>query len=121
VYFENVGGAHLDAALACMRPHGRIPVCGMISAYNNRGSRSDGVTALSNMIYNRITMRGFVVYDFLGMMEQFRSEMGCWLAEGKVKYRETILDGIENAPAALTGLFTGLNTGKMLVRLSHDG
>jgi NADPH-dependent curcumin reductase CurA len=120
VYFENVGGAHLDAALACMRPLGRIPVCGMISGYNNKGSRSEGVTNLSNMIYNRIMMRGFVVYEFFGMMERFRTDMSGWLESGKVKAQETILDGIENAPVALAGLFTGLNTGKMLVRLSAD-
>jgi NADPH-dependent curcumin reductase CurA len=121
VYFENVGGAHLDAALASMRPLGRIPVCGMISAYNTKGSRSEGVMNLSNMIYNRLTMRGFVVYEFFGMMDQFRSEMSGWLATGKVKAEETILEGIENAPVALAGLFTGLNTGKMLVRLSAEG
>jgi NADPH-dependent curcumin reductase CurA len=120
VYFENVGGAHLDAALACMRPLGRIPVCGMISAYNNKGVRSEGVTNLSNMIYNRVTMRGFVVYEFFAMMEQFRSDMSGWLESGKLKAEETILEGIENAPAALAGLFTGMNTGKMLVRLSAE-
>jgi NADPH-dependent curcumin reductase CurA len=120
VYFENVGGAHLDAALTCMRPLGRIPVCGMISAYNTKGARTEGVTTLSNMIYNRITMRGFVVYEFLGMMPEFRREMTTWLETGKLKFKETILEGIENAPVALAGLFTGLNTGKMLVRLSAE-
>jgi NADPH-dependent curcumin reductase CurA len=120
VYFDNVGGAHLDAALANMRPLGRIPVCGMISAYNTRGARSEGVTLLANMIYNRITMRGFVVYEFLGLMDEFRREMSAWLAAGQMKYSETILDGIENAPVALAGLFTGMNTGKMLVRLAAD-
>jgi NADPH-dependent curcumin reductase CurA len=120
VYFDNVGGAHLDAALANMRPLGRIPVCGMISAYNTRGARSEGVVHLSNMIYNRITMRGFVVYEFLEMMPEFRRDMSAWLAAGKIKYSETILEGIENAPVALAGLFTGMNTGKMLVRLAAD-
>ena len=120
VYFENVGGAHLDAALASMRPLGRIPVCGMISAYNTRGSRSEGVTNLSNMIYNRITMRGFTVVEHVGLTEQFRKDMSGWLASGRVKYRETIALGIEQAPSALIGLFTGQNTGKMLVRLSAD-
>jgi NADPH-dependent curcumin reductase CurA len=120
VYFENVGGAHLDAALTCMRPLGRIPVCGMISAYNTKGARSEGVTTLSSMIYNRITMRGFVVYEFFGQMQEFRREMTGWLEAGKLAYKETILEGIENAPVALAGLFTGLNTGKMLVRLAAD-
>ena len=120
VYFDNVGGAHLDAAVGQMRPLGRIPVCGMISAYNNQGARSEGVTTLANMIYNRVTMRGFVVYEFNDMREQFLSDMRGWLAEGKVKYRETIMEGIEQAPHALIGLLQGENLGKMLVKLAED-
>lgn len=118
VYFENVGGAHLDAACGQMRPLGRIPVCGMISAYNNKGARSEGVTTLSNMIYNRVTMRGFVVYEFNHMREQFLADMRQWLREGKMRYQETIMEGVENAPAALIGLLQGANSGKMLVRLA---
>lgn len=117
VYFENVGGDHLDAALPRMNPLGRIPVCGMISAYNTPGARSEGVTTLSNMIYNRITMRGFVVYEFEDQREQFLADMKSWIRDGRMKYRETILEGIENAPAALIGLFSGENIGKMLVKL----
>ncbi|MEZ5551414.1 MAG: NADP-dependent oxidoreductase [Pseudomonadales bacterium] len=120
VYFENVGGAHLDAACGQMRPLGRIPVCGMISAYNNKGARSEGVTTLSNMIYNRVTMKGFVVYEFNHMREQFLADMRKWMKEGRMKYEETIMEGIQNAPAALIGLLQGQNTGKMLVRLAED-
>lgn len=120
VYFENVGGAHLDAACGQMRPLGRIPVCGMISAYNNKGARSEGVTTLSNMIYNRVTMKGFVVYEFFDMQEQFLADMRRWIADGSMKYSETILEGIEQAPAALIGLLQGQNTGKMLVQLAAD-
>ena len=120
VYFENVGGAHLDAACGQMRPLGRIPVCGMISAYNNKGARSEGVTTLSNMIYNRVTMKGFVVYEFNHLREQFLSDMRQWMREGRMKYQETVMEGIENAPAALIGLLHGENTGKMLVRLAAD-
>ncbi len=119
VYFENVGGAHLDAACGQMRPKGRIPVCGMISAYNNKGARSEGVTTLANMIYNRVTMKGFVVYEFAGMKEQFLRDMRQWIAEGKMKYRETIMNGIEQAPNALIGLLGGQNTGKMMVKLAE--
>jgi NADPH-dependent curcumin reductase CurA len=119
VYFENVGGDHLDAALPRMNPLGRIPVCGMISAYNTPGARSTGVTTLSNMIYNRLTMKGFVVYEFEHLREQFRSDVTGWIKDGRMKYHETILDGIENAPRALIGLFTGENIGKMLVRLGQ--
>jgi hypothetical protein len=119
VYFDNVGGDHLDAALTVMKRWGRIPVCGMISTYNNRGARSTGVTTLSNIIYSQVTLRGFVATEFLPMRARFLEEARQWLAEGRLKYRETILDGIEKAPEALIGLFTGLNTGKMLVRLGE--
>lgn len=120
VYFENVGGAHLDAACGQMRPLGRIPVCGMISAYNNKGARSEGVTTLSNLIYNRVTMKGFVVYEFEHLREQFLQDMRQWMAAGQMKYSETIMQGIEQAPAALIGLLQGQNTGKMLVQLAQD-
>lgn len=120
VYFENVGGAHLDAACGQMRPLGRIPVCGMISAYNNKGARSEGVTTLSNLIYNRVTMKGFVVYEFNDMRDQFLRDMRGWMKQGRMKYEETIMEGIENAPAALIGLLEGRNTGKMLVRLADS-
>lgn len=120
VYFENVGGEHLDAAVGQMRPLGRIPVCGMISAYNNQGARSEGVTSLSNMIYNRVMMRGFVVYEFNHLREQFLTDMRSWLADGRLKYRETIMEGIENAANALIGLLQGANTGKMLVQLADE-
>lgn len=118
VYFENVGGDHLEAALPRMNPLGRIPVCGMISAYNTPGARSTGITTLSNMIYNRITMKGFVVYEFNDMREQFLSDMIGWIKDGRMKYSETIHNGISEAPEALIGLFTGENIGKMLVKLS---
>ncbi|MEM9620079.1 MAG: NADP-dependent oxidoreductase [Pseudomonadota bacterium] len=117
VYFENVGGAHLDAACGQMRPLGRIPVCGMISAYNNKGARSEGVTTLSNMIYNRVTMKGFVVYEFEHMREQFLRDMREWMDAGRMHYDETVMQGIERAPDALIGLLKGENTGKMLVQL----
>jgi len=120
VYFDNVGGAHLDAAVGQMRPLGRIPICGMISAYNNKGARSEGVTTLANMIYNRVTMRGFVVYEFNDRHGEFLADMRKWIADGKMKYKETIMEGIEQAPHALIGMLSGENTGKMLVKLSND-
>jgi NADPH-dependent curcumin reductase CurA len=120
VYFENVGGEHLNAALPRMNALGRIAVCGMISAYNNFGAVSEPVTTLSNMIYNRITMRGFVFYEFEAKRAQFLSDMKGWIKDGRIKYRTTILEGIEQAPTALIGLFTGANTGKMVVRLAKD-
>ena len=120
VYFDNVGGEHLNAALPRMNALGRIAVCGMISAYNNFGAVSEPVTTLSNMIYNRLTMKGFVYYEFEPLRAQFSSDMKRWLAEGRIQYRSTILQGIEQAPAALIGLFSGANTGKMLVQLARE-
>jgi len=120
VYFDNVGGEHLNAALPRMNALGRIAVCGMISAYNNFGAISEPVTTLSNMIYNRLTMRGFVFYEFEPQRAQFLADMKRWITEGRLQYRSTILQGIERAPAALIGLFHGTNTGKMLVQLAKE-
>jgi hypothetical protein len=113
VYFENVGGEHLDAVLPRMNVRGRIPVCGMISTYN--GERA-GVRNLSSMIYSRVRMEGFVASDFGHLNDRFQSDMTGWLKSGQVKYQETILDGFDRAPEALVGLFEGRNAGKMLVR-----
>jgi NADPH-dependent curcumin reductase CurA len=115
VYFDNVGGDHLEAALRRMNTLGRIPVCGFISGYNSGHS---SVSNLSNIIYARVMLRGFVATDFMHLHGDFQRDMAGWLREGKVKYRETILDGVANAPAALIGLMQGRNTGKMLVRLA---
>ena len=115
VYFENVGGAHLEAALRRMNTLGRIAVCGMISGYNDNGVP---VNNLFNIIYSRVTLRGFVATDFMHLYDQFRADMAGWLRDGLVKYQETIFEGIESAPAALIGLLNGVNTGKMLVKLA---
>jgi NADPH-dependent curcumin reductase CurA len=117
VYFDNVGGEHLDAALAGMNTLGRVAVCGMISGYNEAGARTV-VRNLANIIYGRITLRGFTAADFMHLQDQFRSDMTGWLKDGAVKTHETIYNGIEEAPAALVGLMRGANTGKMLVKLS---
>ena len=117
VYFDNVGGDHLDAALARMNTLGRIAACGMISGYNEAGARTS-VHNLANIIYGRINIRGFVATDFLHLRDDFRRDMVQWLKEGRIKYQETVLEGIENAPKALIGLLNGLNTGKMLVQLA---
>ena len=117
VYFDNVGGDHLDAALACMNTLGRIAVCGMISGYNEPGARTV-VRNLANVIYGRITLRGFTVADFADLRSQFVRDMTGWLREGRVRYRETVLKGIDAAPSALIGLFEGRNIGKMLVKVA---
>jgi hypothetical protein len=115
VYFENVGGEHLDAALLRMNVHGRIPVCGMISTYNGGG---EPVRGLSNIIYRRVTLQGFVASDFGHLQAQFVADMTRWLTEGRLKFQETILDGFERAPEGLIGLFEGRNAGKMLIRVA---
>ena len=115
VYFENVGGAHLDAALARMNVRGRIPVCGMISTYNGGG---EGVKNLFNMIYGKVRMEGFVASDFGHLNAQFITDMTGWLKSGQIKYQETVLEGFERAPEGLIGLFEGRNTGKMLIHIA---
>ena len=119
VYFENVGGAHLDAALANMRPFGRIAVCGMIEQYNAT-ALPEGPHNFISVIPLRITIKGFIVSDHADMQPDFLRDMGGWAKEGKLKWHETIVDGIENAPEAFIGLFKGANFGKMLVRLGPD-
>ena len=116
VYFENVGGAHLDAALPRMNVRGRVPVCGMISTYNGGG---EGVHGLSNLIYRRVRMEGFVASDFGHLNAAFIEDMTRWLKDGGIKYQETILDGFERAPEGLIGLFEGRNAGKMLIRIAE--
>jgi len=115
VYFDNVGGEHLEAALRRMNTLGRIPVCGMISGYNEGLSP---VRNLSNIIYSRVMLRGFVGTDFMHMYADFQRDMAAWVKSGQVKYRETIVDGIGSAPGALIGLMHGENIGKMLVKLA---
>ncbi len=119
VYFENVGGAHLDAALANMRVHGRIAVCGMIAQYNAT-ELPPGPSNFFAVLPQRLTIKGFMVTDYANLTPDFLRDMGAWAKAGKLKWRETIIDGIENAPRAFIGLFTGDNFGKMLVRVGPD-
>jgi NADPH-dependent curcumin reductase CurA len=119
VYFENVGGAHLEAALEHMNVRGRIALCGMISQYNDAAS-SSGPRNLRLAVRKRLTLRGFIVSDHSDRQPQFYADMGAWIADGKIKWQETIIDGLENAPNAFFGLFKGENTGKMLVRLCPE-
>ena len=115
VYFHNVGGDHLEAALRRMNTLGRIPVCGFISGYNSGHSSGSN---LSNIIYQRVMLRGVVAPDYMDAYPDFQRDMAGWLKAGKVKYQETIVDGIVAAPAALIGLMAGRNSGKMLVKLA---
>ena len=115
VYFDNVGGDHLDAALALARNNARFAICGMIEGYNAAAPTS--LRFLMRVIAARIQMKGFIVFDFQSRMPEFYRDMGAWLASGAVKSRETVVDGLDSMPDAFLGLFKGENMGKMLIRL----
>jgi NADPH-dependent curcumin reductase CurA len=119
VYFENVGGVHLEAALEHMNIRGRIVLCGMISQYNE-SQPSAGPSNLRLAVRKRLTLSGFIVSDHVDRQPQFNADMGAWIADGRIRWEDTIVDSIQYAPQAFLGLFTGENMGKMLVRLSPD-
>jgi NADPH-dependent curcumin reductase CurA len=112
--FENVGGTCLDAALACMNPFGRVALCGLISGYNGQDISVHNVRAL---LVNRLEVRGFIVSDHMADWPQALTELGRGVATGKIKYRETIAEGLAAAPEAFIGLLQGRNFGKQLVKL----
>ena len=116
VYFDNVGGDHLQAALNCMRPGGRIPLCGAIAQYNATAP-VPGPNNLAIAIGMGLTLKGFIVSNFEHLRADFLRDMTAWVTSGQMQYRETVLEGIERAGEAFIGLFTGANTGKMVVAL----
>ncbi|MGC5018074.1 NADP-dependent oxidoreductase [Micromonospora sp. DT47] len=116
VYFDNVGGEHLEAAISSMNLHGRAAICGMIAQYNSTEPPA-APRNLALVIGKRLTLRGFLVGDHGGLRDQFVADMAGWLRDGTLSYDETVVDGIENAPAAFLGLMRGENLGKMLVRV----
>jgi NADPH-dependent curcumin reductase CurA len=115
VYFDNVGGEHLDAALTHAREGARFAICGMIGMYNS--TEPVPLRNLFRIISARIRIQGFLVSDFRDRFDEFHQEMGKWVAQGRISRRETVMDGLEAMPAAFLALFSGGNTGKMLVRL----
>ncbi len=117
IYFDNVGGPHLEAALHVIRPFGRIPVCGMISGYNDTAP-APGPANLIMVIPKRLRIEGFIVSDHYDLMPDFLRDMGAWIAAGKLSWRETVFEGIDKTPEAFLSLFTGANSGKMLVKLT---
>ncbi len=117
VYFENVGGEHLQAALDSLRPFGRIAACGMIARYNDT-QPMPGPNNLMQIVGKNIRFEGFIVSNHADMQPDFIRDMTQWIGEGKLQWQETILDGVENAPQAFMNLFSGDNFGKMLVKLS---
>src|SRR6478735_6481330 len=115
VYFDNVGGDHLDAALALARQNARFAMCGMIEGYND--AHPTQLRYIMRIIAMRIRLQGFIYTDYLPKLGEFYRDMGAWIATGQVKARDTVVEGLEKTPEAFLGLFTGANTGKMLVRL----
>jgi NADPH-dependent curcumin reductase CurA len=118
VYFENVGGDHLAAALPRMNTFGRVALCGLISQYNDTEMRAG--PSLVPVVANRLTIRGFIISDHFDRLPDFLRDMGTWVREAKVTDEETVVEGIENAPRAFMGLLRGENRGKMLVKVGPD-
>jgi NADPH-dependent curcumin reductase CurA len=122
VYFENVGGAVFDAVLPLLNPRARVPVCGLIAQYNDTNP-APGTNLLGllprTILTKRIRMQGFIIFDDFGpRFGEFQQAMGDWVRAGRIKYREDVVEGLENAPAAFIGLLQGENFGKLIVRVS---
>ena len=124
IYFENVGGKVLDAVIPNLNPKSRIPVCGLISQYNAT-ALPEGPDRmnwfLGQVLRKRITVQGFIIFeDFGHLYPDFAAQMGDWVNSGRIKYREEMIDGLENAPKALIGLLRGENFGKRVIRVAQD-
>jgi NADPH-dependent curcumin reductase CurA len=116
VYFDNVGGEHLEAAIGSLKQRGRVAVCGMISQYNN-AEPQPGPRNLALIVGKRLRLQGFLVSDHNHLLPEFTKTVSTLLADGRVKTAETVVDGLEHAAEAFIGLLRGANTGKMVVRL----
>ena len=119
VYFDNVGGPLTDAVFPRLNVHARVVVCGQIDQYNAEET-PQGPRLLWHLIVKRATVRGFLVFDFAKQYGEARQQIAAWLADGRIQYRETIVDGLENAPRAFIGLFHGNNLGKQLVQVTSE-
>ncbi|PRA54210.1 MULTISPECIES: NADP-dependent oxidoreductase [Pseudomonas] len=124
IYFENVGGKVFDAVLPLLKPRARIPVCGLIAQYNATEAPAgpDRMPLLQRtLLTKRVRMQGFIVFDDYGdRHSEFFKAMAPWVREGKVKFREDVADGLEQAPEAFIGLLEGRNFGKLVVRVAND-
>ncbi|MEN4905094.1 NADP-dependent oxidoreductase [Luteimonas sp. TWI1416] len=121
VYFENVGGKVLDAVLPLLNDFARVPVCGLVAHYNDSTPPPgpDRLSQLMSLILSRhLTVRGFVQRDFIALYPEFLREMGGWLRDGRIRWREDVVDGLENAPDAFIGMLEGRNFGKLVVKLT---
>lgn len=123
VYFENVGGKVFEAVLPLLNPFARIPVCGLIAQYNAFEEEKGGKAMsflMRNVLTKRLTIRGFIVSDFAARYNDFIADMTKWFGEGKLKHRESVAEGLANAPTAFMGMLRGENFGKQLVRIGPD-
>ena len=121
VYFENVGGAVWSAVFPLLNDFARVPVCGIVSHYNETElpSGPDRTPQLmGGVLRKRLTLRGFIVWDFASQARDFAREVGGWVKEGRIKYKEDVVEGLESAPEAFMGLLKGRNFGKLLVKVS---
>ena len=118
VYFDNVGGDVLKAVLRLVNPFARIPLCGLISQYN--AVEPPPGPNMAPVLVNRVTIRGFIVSDHADRLPAFLADCGRWVREGRLKYREDIVEGLDNAPRAFIGLLQGKNLGKLLVKVGED-
>ena len=116
IYFDNVGGEHLEVAIEMARPFARFAECGMISAYNETGAPV-GPRNIIQVVGKSLKIQGFIVIQYAHLRPQFMADMAGWIGSGAIEWEETVMEGIDQAPAAFTGLFSGGNTGKMLVRV----
>lgn len=124
VYFENVGGEIFEAVLPLLNVHARMPICGLIASYNKVSGAQGSAPTLDVMraiLTKRIRMQGFIIGDFYERLyAQFAADMTQWLKAGKIKYREDVVDGLENAPEAFIGMLAGKNFGKLIVKIGND-
>jgi NADPH-dependent curcumin reductase len=123
VYFENVGGKVCDAVLPLLNDFARVPVCGLIAHYNDTElppGPDKTPLLMRSVLTKRLTLRGFIVSDFIAHAGEFERDISTWLREGRIKYREDVVDGLEKAPEAFIGLLNGRNFGKLLVRVNPD-
>ncbi len=119
IYFDNVGGDHLEAAIGQMRLYGRIVACGSMSRYNDVEAAA-GPRNLFMVVTKRLRMQGYIIRDHYDRFPEFFEKAQEWVRDGRLRYRETVIEGIENAPRAFLGLLRGENIGKMLVQVGPD-
>jgi len=115
-YFENVGGEVMDAAFRVLNPFSRVALCGMISDYS--ATEPYGTKMMRALLVNRVRLQGFIIFDRQDLYVKAVTQLAKWVSQGKLKYHETVAEGLQNAPKAFMGLLKGQNLGKQLVKLA---